>query len=646
MSKTDIPINLQEDPFPKYQNQFLGKPEPSGPTTQFLDTKSEGNTRRRSNSQSQVIQQPSTRNADSRLKPGQVKIKERPLKRNLAEYYVTLSTLNDTFDEKHLLVPWHPETIKLGRPTASKTKPDVTNGYFDSRVLSRNHAAMFFDPVSEKIMIQDLGSSNGTFVNDKKISDKPVPIEIGDVINLGFHIQVESNHKQISARVKNINVLANFVKPSTKEKLEISDTSFDFQHHDFIQSIFAKLPNDSALPELNVGVNNTKKIVGNHSKVNNRRVKPEPVSFESALFSDINPNLEEALLGLGNRGNTGIFNNSQITNTISLENTISMLTVCLSKVNQQNNTLKSLENFVGNYQVRLEELNSQYLSKEMGKLTDEYKQKIIVHQTSNKKLNKTNEELKAENATIHEKYNHLQSQFEILQQQLQDANASQHQYESEVRMLMQRMEEQNNQHQNGTPVAKGVQVSISPIETPSKPTTSLNSNESNDNNELKLPEEEDFDFTNENGPMRQTEFTQSVNGQAQELVSDSLKETVNGSNKKSVNESPTKPVNGSNKKSVNELSRKSLNGSLNQGSASLKEISATQEPTEGGSEATLNHSSSIDDDLAAILSLQPEIEKDLLAPQHHEGPILKEKKIVYVSLSVVVLGVLYRLYNL
>lgn len=610
MSKTDIPISLHEDPFPKaYQNQFL-------------DVKSAdvaAGTRRRSNSQSQVIQQPSTaRNDLARLKPPQIKTKERPPKRNLSEYYVTLSTLNDTFEEKHLLVPWYPETIKLGRPTASKTKPDVTNGYFDSRVLSRNHAAMFFDPSLEKIMIQDLGSSNGTFVNDKKISDKPVPIEIGDVINLGFHIQVESNHKQISARVKNINVLANFLKPAATKLKDVSsgpdqNSSFDFKHHDFIQSIFAKLPDDAALPDLDVGVNNTKKVVGNHSKLETGPVKSDPVSFESALFSDINPNLEEALLGLGNRGNTGIFNNSHITNTISLENTISMLTVCLSKVNQQNNTLKSLENFVSNYQIRLEDLNSQYLTKEMEKLSDEYKQKISVQQTSNKKLNKSNEELKNENSAVTQQYDQLKSEYAALQQQLDESKTLQQQWEAENAVLKQ---QQETRARNGVDpqklVSNGLLESLSTTSTstvhataslsnlsslssPSEPLAllqrSLNSNEPNDIYEP-LPEEKE-------------EEESDFNFEAANLVEP---ETSAPETAPAAPETPETPA----------------------------AQAAQAAPV-----------SSIDDDLAAILPPQVTQER----AQHRAdvkdqvSAVLTEKKLAYVSLSVVVLGVLYQLYG-
>ncbi|CUM46787.1 unnamed protein product [Debaryomyces tyrocola] len=294
--------------------------------------------RRRSNSQSQVI---STPTALSRSK-------EKPNKRNHVLYFVTLTPLNDTFIKKQLLVPYFPETRKLGRPAGSKVKPDITNGFFDSRVLSRSHAAMFIDASSGKVMLKDLGSSNGTYVNEERIGNDPVEIKIGDIIYLGFNIQADTNHKQISAKVENINVMQNFytssstIPSSFNFKNQLTMDTPEFKHYNFIQDIISKLPN-------------TKKAI----KTNERHL-----SFENALFGDINPNLEDTLLGLSTNGNCGIFNNAQITNASSLDSAIRVLTTNLSKIRHQNNTLATLEEFIIDYQARLNELNSNFLKQE------------------------------------------------------------------------------------------------------------------------------------------------------------------------------------------------------------------------------------------------------------------------------------------
>lgn len=382
MSRPDIPIHLDvAQVFPK----TVGGP--------LKSAKTEVAARKRLNSQSQVVQMP-VANMRSALAA-----KERPQKRNQVEYYVTLASLNDTFAKKHLHVPYYPETTKLGRPAGTKIKPDVSNGYFDLRVLSRNHAAMFIDPGSGQLMIHDLGSSNGTYVNEEKITDDPVAIKIGDVINLGFNIQVETNHKQISAQVENINIMSNYMKhaPNTTELilslkgLKKDDfpniDSPEFKHYDFVQHLFAQVADQKNDPS-------------------------KSLSFDSALFSDINPSMEESLLGLLNKGSIGIFNNAQITNPGSLEATINCLSASLTKAKQQSNTLRTLETFVSNYQQRLNVLNTKYLHSEKEKsaksIEDEYRNEIIA-------LKRTKTEYKLFKSDTSAKLAALEKQVEDLQ---------------------------------------------------------------------------------------------------------------------------------------------------------------------------------------------------------------------------------------
>lgn len=55
--------------------------------------------------------------------------------------------------------------VKIGRAVV-KVKPSPTNGIFDCRVLSRNHAVLWYD--GGKFFLQDTMSSNGTFVNGQR----------------------------------------------------------------------------------------------------------------------------------------------------------------------------------------------------------------------------------------------------------------------------------------------------------------------------------------------------------------------------------------------------------------------------------------------------------------------------------------------
>ena len=83
------------------------------------------------------------------------------------------------------------ESVVIGRTTSSATKPTLNNGYFDSKVLSRNHAKFYSE--QGKVFLLDLGSSNGTFINAKRLSDEgkesaPVEIQDKDVVCFGIDI--------------------------------------------------------------------------------------------------------------------------------------------------------------------------------------------------------------------------------------------------------------------------------------------------------------------------------------------------------------------------------------------------------------------------------------------------------------------------
>ncbi|CUM63091.1 uncharacterized protein PRCAT00000656001 [Priceomyces carsonii] len=325
MSSTDIPLHLE------VSNRHTPVRKHHATTSSVLDGK-----RKRSNSQSNVVQIPTTVTTSQ---------KKQPPKRGQFQSIVTLIPLNDTFTKKQLSVPYYPDTRKLGRPAGAKIKPDTTNGYFDSRVLSRNHAAMFMDPSTGKLMLKDLGSSNGTYVNEERIGTEPVEIKIGDIIYLGFNIQVDTNHKQITARVENINVISNFLQPP--EGSYKSDT-VEGKYIDFVQDIYNK-------------------VQGSNSKHTYGTKSEERLLFDSALYGDINPSIEDDLLGLYTKTSTGIFNNSHITSTGNMESLINVLSVNFAKVKQQNCTLATIEQFLINYQANVNDLNSSYLNQELKK---------------------------------------------------------------------------------------------------------------------------------------------------------------------------------------------------------------------------------------------------------------------------------------
>jgi len=123
---------------------------------------------------------------------------------------LTLVPINGTFEKKQIHVPYFPEVLRVGRQTNAKTVPTPMNGYFDSKVLSRQHAEIWADR-SGKIWIRDVKSSNGTFVNGHRLSpenrdSEPHELREHDTLELGIDIVSEDQksivHHKVSARVE------------------------------------------------------------------------------------------------------------------------------------------------------------------------------------------------------------------------------------------------------------------------------------------------------------------------------------------------------------------------------------------------------------------------------------------------------------
>lgn len=355
-------------------------------------------TRRRSNSQSQVVAPPpfiqprSSGQASSRNLLYLANRDHKPPRRQQAEYYVTLLPLNDTFVKKHIHVPYFPDTCRLGRPTGTKIKPHVTNGYFDSRVLSRNHACMSIDPKSGQLMIQDMGSSNGTFVNSNKIGADPVAVKVGDTINLGFNIQLETSHKQISAKIENISVVSNNPKGSvlsglpmlTKDVINGFNAS-ELHHLDFIQSVFNLVLPSKEEPE----------------DTENDATTQAQKAFENAMFADVVPSLDDSLAASSETYVTaGIFNNSRIVNSNDLESTLELLMVNLVRVKQQTSTLKSLENFLVNYSSKVDSINANHVKSEVAKCEAKFENSLKAEQDKSRKLMQEVEHKNAEHRSL------------------------------------------------------------------------------------------------------------------------------------------------------------------------------------------------------------------------------------------------------
>ena len=130
---------------------------------------------------------------------------------------LALHPLTSTFERKHITVPYFPEVLRIGRQTNAKTVPTAVNGYFDSKVLSRQHAEVWADR-NGKIWIRDVKSSNGTFVNGVRLSpenrdSEPHELREHDTLELGIDIVSEDQksivHHKVSAKVEHAGIYTN-----------------------------------------------------------------------------------------------------------------------------------------------------------------------------------------------------------------------------------------------------------------------------------------------------------------------------------------------------------------------------------------------------------------------------------------------------
>ncbi|KFA61890.1 hypothetical protein S40285_06567 [Stachybotrys chlorohalonatus IBT 40285] len=129
-----------------------------------------------------------------------------------------LLSLNGTFERKTIPVPFAPDVVRIGRQTNQKMVPTPTNGFFDSKVLSRQHAEIYAER-NGKIYIRDVKSSNGTFVNGTRLSQEnresePHELQTSDHLELGIDIVSEDQktvvHHKVAAKVEH----AGFLNPS------------------------------------------------------------------------------------------------------------------------------------------------------------------------------------------------------------------------------------------------------------------------------------------------------------------------------------------------------------------------------------------------------------------------------------------------
>ncbi|KAH8914152.1 SMAD/FHA domain-containing protein, partial [Atractiella rhizophila] len=119
-----------------------------------------------------------------------------------------LTPINDSFVPKQISLSPPGTRVRIGRQTNAKTAPNDRNGYFESKVLSRMHAEVWYE--GGKVFIKDVKSANGTFINGTRLStegveSQPWELHTDDMVEFGIDIMSEDNkmivHHKVSAKV-------------------------------------------------------------------------------------------------------------------------------------------------------------------------------------------------------------------------------------------------------------------------------------------------------------------------------------------------------------------------------------------------------------------------------------------------------------
>ncbi|KAJ5154350.1 uncharacterized protein N7500_009789 [Penicillium coprophilum] len=121
---------------------------------------------------------------------------------------VTLAPLfEDTHPLRTLTITDSDITVAIGRASKRETRkrnPATENAWFESRVMSRDHAFLNIPPDQNMVFIVDCGSTHGTFLNDAKlVTDVETPLFSGDIIRFGVNVdRGQEVFEAISVRCK------------------------------------------------------------------------------------------------------------------------------------------------------------------------------------------------------------------------------------------------------------------------------------------------------------------------------------------------------------------------------------------------------------------------------------------------------------
>ncbi|CAK5050704.1 unnamed protein product [Meloidogyne enterolobii] len=151
------------------------------------------------------------------------------------------------FEERRILVGRSEENaVKIGRSIV-RLQPAHSNAIFDCKVLSRNHAILWMND-DVHFFIKDTRSSNGTFINNDRLSpsgeeSEPRELFSGDILQLGVEI-VDNAKKVASGCVTCIVRLTNEKGEEYVDRPQLDSFAFPIRNENQIPLNYTLVRND------------------------------------------------------------------------------------------------------------------------------------------------------------------------------------------------------------------------------------------------------------------------------------------------------------------------------------------------------------------------------------------------------------------
>ncbi|KAM0141982.1 hypothetical protein ACHAP3_001975 [Botrytis cinerea] len=143
--------------------------------------------------------------------------------------------------------------LQIGRASKSPSKGlsgAIDNAWFDSPVMSRNHAEIIYSPLDNVVRIRDLGSMHGTFLNGKKLGGDAKSLNANDEIVFGIGVKrgmdlFQPCHFEVNYEVIPWKRPNSYTVPDSSDEEDDEDEGCHF--NDTEMSEGASSPNDTSI---------------------------------------------------------------------------------------------------------------------------------------------------------------------------------------------------------------------------------------------------------------------------------------------------------------------------------------------------------------------------------------------------------------